>query len=380
MKSKHITHIAIVAFILTVFTIPFWVSDLDLTISGYFWKNHTWADKDAPLWYFLYHFGNIPALLLSISSLLILSYSFIKNKLIKYRKILLFFVLTMLIGPGILVNAVFKEHWGRPRPREIVQFNGEREFLKPWVKGAGGTGKSFPCGHASVGFYLIVPFWILRKKNPKLAKAVLGGGLTYGTLIGIARVVQGGHFASDVLWSGGMIYISSYTINAIMKLENNIYYETKKKAKTNKSLGIIIACISVITLGLFLLASPFHRERNSVFTHEMLSSEGNINISIDASKIEIIKGDSLEISWTAQGFGLPDSKLRHRINFKLDEEKSYSTYRKGFFSELSVDAVIKIAPEYLDKANIIIERKNPVIKSDFDYEIEKKDNQKLLNF
>jgi membrane-associated PAP2 superfamily phosphatase len=33
-------------------------------------------------------------------------------------------------------------------------------------------------------------------------------GLAYGTVMGIGRMVQGGHFATDVLWAWGLTYLT----------------------------------------------------------------------------------------------------------------------------------------------------------------------------
>src|SRR5271167_4551455 len=34
----------------------------------------------------------------------------------------IFLIFCVVIGPGLLINAVFKDHWDRPRPRDIVEF------------------------------------------------------------------------------------------------------------------------------------------------------------------------------------------------------------------------------------------------------------------
>jgi hypothetical protein len=36
----------------------------------------------------------------------------------------LFILLSVILGPGLLVNLVFKDHWGRPRPRQVVALGG----------------------------------------------------------------------------------------------------------------------------------------------------------------------------------------------------------------------------------------------------------------
>jgi lipid A 4'-phosphatase len=46
---------------------------------------------------------------------------------------LLLFVLTLGLGSGLLVNVVFKDQWGRARPRDIVEFGGSKEFTPAFV-------------------------------------------------------------------------------------------------------------------------------------------------------------------------------------------------------------------------------------------------------
>ena len=35
-----------------------------------------------------------------------------------------FLVLSLLLGPGLLVNVILKDNWGRPRPGSVVEFGG----------------------------------------------------------------------------------------------------------------------------------------------------------------------------------------------------------------------------------------------------------------
>ncbi len=207
--------------ILLGFTLVFWMTEIDLTLQRrFFVPEKGWSYADLPLCRAMYDYGPFPALLLSIVCLAAFITSFWKRQLapyrkvfllvfllIPYRRIYLFFILLMLIGPGLVVNSVFKEHWGRPRPREIVQFGGQKTFLKVWQKGQSGNGSSFPSGHASMGFFLLSPYFLLRRRFKKWAWTFLGLGLGFGLLMGLVRMMQGGHFASDVLWAGGMVYL-----------------------------------------------------------------------------------------------------------------------------------------------------------------------------
>lgn len=117
----------------------------------------------------------------------------------------------LLLGPGLIINIALKDQWGRPRPDEIVDFGGECQFVPV---GSPGTldrhNSSFPSGHAAMGFFLLTPAFVLYRRHPQLAGGVLRFGITYGILIGLLRIIDGKHFASDVLWAFGLVYFTSY--------------------------------------------------------------------------------------------------------------------------------------------------------------------------
>jgi lipid A 4'-phosphatase len=95
--------------------------------------------------------------------------------------------------------------WGRARPNDILQFGG-RENFTPWfeLSNACNTNCSFVSGDASVGFSLIALFLITRKK------IFFWSSLIFGLLIGLIRIMEGGHFFSDVVVSGLVVYLLSY--------------------------------------------------------------------------------------------------------------------------------------------------------------------------
>ena len=62
---------------------------------------------------------------------------------------MIFLIATMVIGPGLIVNLGFKDHWHRPRPIQTQDFNGPNPFV-PWYDDNGGCKKncSFVSGEA----------------------------------------------------------------------------------------------------------------------------------------------------------------------------------------------------------------------------------------
>ena len=113
---------------------------------------------------------------------------------------LVFLVLGLALGPGLLVNVILKDNWHRPRPVQVTEFGGPLEF-RPWYKTDGDCVKncSFVSGETAGAFWLVAPASLAPAplRLPAVAVA-LGVGLTTGAL----RVAFGGHFPSDVLFAG----------------------------------------------------------------------------------------------------------------------------------------------------------------------------------
>lgn len=130
------------------------------------------------------------------------------------KKYAFIIILSLWIGPGIIVNNVLKDHWGRPRPYQVLRDHKEfSPFWRPHFTAI--NANSFPSGHASVGFFLGVPLIALRRKKLGIAVSLFGGGL-----VGVVRILQGGHYLSDVVFAGLIVYLVTYLI---LKLSSFIF-------------------------------------------------------------------------------------------------------------------------------------------------------------
>jgi lipid A 4'-phosphatase len=213
------------ALVLIALTVVFRSTDADMALVRPFFAGSGAHDQCLdrwPLmatypWKALYDWGVYPAWILGGGGLVVWIVSFFWLKLERWRDQGLFYGLLLIIGPGVIVNGVLKPYWNRPRPNAIVPFGGQREFLPLWEWGRGRDELSFPSGHAAMGFYLMAPAFVYYRRRPRLALAFLLLGLSGGGVIGLARIVAGGHFPSDVVWAGGFVYFIALAIAAPFK-------------------------------------------------------------------------------------------------------------------------------------------------------------------
>jgi lipid A 4'-phosphatase len=121
------------------------------------------------------------------------------------RKALIFIFLTIALGPGLLANVVFKDHWGRARPAQIEAFGGTRQFTPaPLPATQCESNCSFVSGHAALGFSLVAFAFLWPPGGAR--RNITIAALAIGALVGFGRIVQGAHFLSDVVYAGLLVY------------------------------------------------------------------------------------------------------------------------------------------------------------------------------
>jgi lipid A 4'-phosphatase len=122
----------------------------------------------------------------------------------RYRAWLAFALLSLALGPGLVGNTLLKEHWGRPRPEQIIQFGGSEEYVPAFLPSRECSHNcSFVSGHAAVGYWLIGGAWLWPRRRWHWRAS----GIAAGSLIGLARIAQGGHFFSDVLGAALVVWL-----------------------------------------------------------------------------------------------------------------------------------------------------------------------------
>ena len=126
----------------------------------------------------------------------------------------LFLLSTLAIGPGLVVNALFKNNWGRPRPNAVDVFGGDAPYVSVWrITDHCDTNCSFVSGEASSSFWLVSLAFIAPVA---WRKAVLVAVLPLIFALSANRVAFGGHFLSDTLMAWGLTLLVILAVHRLL--------------------------------------------------------------------------------------------------------------------------------------------------------------------
>lgn len=340
-------HLLILLGLMFASSLPFWLFPLDIQISSIFYHpelgtgDAAWPVQNLPFVQFCYKAAPILTMLVALPALFVVLFGGWINKLKAWRAHAAVLVLTVVLGPGLLVNGIFKEFWDRPRPVQTENFGGDFPYAPPLMIGEAVGGKSFPCGHCSAGFALAALWLLWRKRRPGLARAAGVLALLLGGAMGFSRIAAGGHYLSDVLWAAWLSFfaawLSYYLIMCIPQREAG--WTPAPLQLSNPLRWGIGGVISVGVIFGALMASPvdLHWARTfgandladgRVLRLERASPEIWLSAAGETPKVEI------DAQW--QGFGLPGGRVHVKPT-----DTGWMVAPQGVFSELRDRVQIK---------------------------------------
>ncbi len=325
-------------------TVLFAATPLDLAAARIFYRpdslDHWPLARELP-WSVLYRLAPWLTAALVLTGLTALAHG-------GWRRYGVFLLLSVAIGPGLLVNTVLKDHWERPRPRDVVEFGGPLHY-RPAPLPAGEGGASFPCGHCSVGFLFAAGWWVWRRQRPAWAWGSLALGLAAGFALGLGRMAAGGHFLSDVIWSALLA----------LSVAHGIYYyalsRTQRWVVAGAALGGlgVLAALFMAPHGTELAASLPLPVPPRVF--EVTAQKADVEIVIvDAP------ADRVAIDGELHGFGLPMSRLEARSGFTPGPVPTlrYRIEQRGWFTDLDSVVRARVPAGDLRRIAVHVERGN----------------------
>ncbi|MGH6725032.1 MAG: phosphatase PAP2 family protein [Pseudolabrys sp.] len=154
------------------------------------------------------------ALIVPAAAALVVKLILPKRKLLISGRAIVFLIATLVLAPGLVVNVGLKDHWGRPRPIDVVQFGGNQHFVAWWDwRGDCPNNCSFVSGDVSGAFWTLAPAALAP---PPWRALAYGAALALGTGMAVARMLAGAHFFTDVVFAGVFTFLIIWIVYALI--------------------------------------------------------------------------------------------------------------------------------------------------------------------
>ena len=139
---------------------------------------------------------------------------FPQRKMLISGRAIVFLIATLALAPGLMVNIVLKDHWGRPRPIDVAEFDGPQHFIAWWNRhGDCPYNCSFVSGDVAGAFWTVAPAALAP---PQWRALAYGAALALGTGMAAIRVMAGAHFVSDVVFAGVFTYLIIWVMHGLI--------------------------------------------------------------------------------------------------------------------------------------------------------------------
>lgn len=197
------------AFVLLALVPTVWTS-LDLFAAGLFMGQEP-AIASLQWWWVEFINGYVPFIFRVFLGLAFVGWllATFGKRWVHWRLPLAFFVVAGILGPGAVVNLVFKDHWQRARPYQVENFGGTQKFTRAAViTNQCDNNCSFVSGHVACGVFLISLGLVQRRRRVAWAVA----GTAAGLVIAFARMSDKAHWLSDVLWAFPITLVTSWLV------------------------------------------------------------------------------------------------------------------------------------------------------------------------
>lgn len=376
-KRRIALELMVPTLLVTLATLVFWTTDLDIRALNLFYRpeeSNRWPLGQTLIWQaFYYGIPVLTGIICLFSIAFIFCASFGVEFCLRRRPQAVFLLLVFVLGPGALVNGVFKDNWGRPRPRQVEQLGGQHVYVPPLKRNAEQAGelKSFPAGHASVGFSFLAFWFLLRRRYSPLGYWVLAGGLGLGTLAGIGRMSAGGHFLSDVIWSAYIPFTTAWVLYYValrtgrrMEAARTLSVDAlNPHPKLSRTISLLAATGVLIGVSLSIplehektYSIPVEQHSNATEkTLKITVSQGDITLKFSPSELSAIN-----IQSRVKAFGLPTNRIQEEA-ITTEGSVHYTFDHQGIFSEFGnrIDILVPIAAFsaisiHVDKGDIFL--------------------------
>ena len=196
-----------------------YLPNLDIAFSQLFYDDRGFIYSHNIFVRFFYYFIPPSTIIVLGGCTVLLVVKYLKHKPMSW---IIYLLLVVLIGPGIITNFVLKSNIGRARPSQITEFGGSKLFAPVFsISHECQDNCSFPSGHSAMAYSYTSLAYILayrhKNKEKKYFSMFYLVGLIFGSLTGFSRILMGGHFLSDVMASCFIILIINHLVYLLWK-------------------------------------------------------------------------------------------------------------------------------------------------------------------
>lgn len=352
---------------LLLITTLFTLFDWDRRIAAHFYRvGQGWFMAKQPLWVWLHAYGTIPGIVMTLAALITWAASLYSRRLKPLRRPCLVVALTAILAAGVLVNAVLKQYWGRPRPSQTIAFGGKWNYRSIFPPGTPGKGASFPCGHCTMGFVFLAAA-AFRKRSKTLAYGGVATGILLGGLLSAARVVQGAHFVSDTIWSLGIVGMVATALIYYMPRtgEPSVQRPTKPLSPWRRAWMTIGAVTAVaIIAGGFMTRRPYYN--TMVYPLDLAAPVETIQIQINAApeslSIDYADRSNGTLKVDAHGFGWMEFDYQMGFGTRKEDKTLKITLQieaRSYFAELNHALMLTLPERVKDRVQVrLIDQNN----------------------
>lgn len=325
--------------------LPFWLSQLDISAASAFYfpaSDNPWPLGKHPASVLLYKLGSGLAWVALAFAGLTLAVRGLRQRP-GYQRMALVLIATVAIGPGLLVNAIGKDLTGRPRPRHVEALGGNAEYRPPLLLGTAGTGKSFPCGHCSVGFAVGAAGFAIAHARPWLGTGIVVFSLLLGGGIGVARMSAGGHFLSDIIWSAALTWAAALGVIWWLQVRDGKPQTRPWPAWATRGVPVLLL---LGVLGGLMLARPFHsnidvRPQLAAHDYQLHLPSADLRVLVDANL-----DAPLHLTGEVRGFGLPNVRTVQQQADAAGHWR-YDLQVQGWTKEIEAPLTLRVHPDAL---------------------------------